>query len=188
MDDKKAQRLREQMAEGAFRIVVNSVQAGENVTVDATDPCNPVVSASGGGAPVVFSQTTVLVEDDLNDNTNPVVVVTGVAGKIIVPIKATAVFTYVDNTYGTNAGAQFDAVVGTVTVGQPFFYIQGFSDSATSQFQTQPLNDNVVDLTASMVGQDMTCAATGVVTENGPGSSTVTVTVWYGLIDAPPAV
>lgn len=40
--------LWEQMEEGATKIVVNSVVAGDGVTVDATDPNNPIVSASGG--------------------------------------------------------------------------------------------------------------------------------------------
>lgn len=54
--------------------VVQSIVAGTNVTVDDTDPANPIVSASGGGGGAVESvngQTGVVVldQDDIGDGT-----------------------------------------------------------------------------------------------------------------------
>lgn len=48
--------------------VVETIVAGTNVTVDDTDPANPVVSATGGGGapPIVTESTTALTADATN--------------------------------------------------------------------------------------------------------------------------
>jgi hypothetical protein len=48
---------------------VQSVVAGTNVTVDNTDPANPVVSASGGGGGGIHAQVKLTTEQTINSST-----------------------------------------------------------------------------------------------------------------------
>lgn len=109
--------------------VVNSVQAGANITVDVTDPKNPIVSSTGGGGGAVDSvngQTgdVVLDADDIDDTstTNKFVSVAeknaiATIGSKVASVTAGANVT-VDNTdpqnpivSSTAAGGQVDSVV-----------------------------------------------------------------------------
>ena len=67
---------------------VQSIVAGTNVTVDDTDPANPIVSASGGGAGTVESVTGQNNAVDNTDPANPIVrngsrEVTGASASVI---------------------------------------------------------------------------------------------------------
>ena len=71
-------------AQGALAdSAVQSVVAGSNVTVDNTDPRNPVVSAAGGGGTgtveTIVAGTNITVDD--TDPANPIVSATGIAAK-----------------------------------------------------------------------------------------------------------
>jgi hypothetical protein len=60
--------------------VVQSIVAGTNVTVDATDPANPIVSATGGGGGTGTVETIVAgagISVDSTDPANPIVSATG---------------------------------------------------------------------------------------------------------------
>jgi hypothetical protein len=61
--------------------IVESIVAGANVTVDDTDPANPIVAASGGGSGIVESivaGANVTVDD--TDPANPIVAASGGGG------------------------------------------------------------------------------------------------------------
>lgn len=75
---------------------VESVTAGTNVTIDNTDPQNPIVSASGGGGGAV---------DSVNTKTGVVVLDTGDIGEVTNKKYVTdAEKTKLSNTSGTNTG------------------------------------------------------------------------------------
>jgi len=96
---------------------LESVQAGTNVTVDNTDPLNPIVSASGGGATnlgYTASPTNGIVTSDTGtDATLPLADATN-AG-LLKPAK----FTVLENTSGTNSGdnatnTQYSGLAGEI--------------------------------------------------------------------------
>lgn len=151
---------------------------------DGSPDWDLVIQGSGGGSGGIQTFSVTLEEDDLNDNTNPVTLVEGVEGKIIVPISFASTFNFVDNVYTTNDAAQFDASIGGVEIIAPLFFIDGFTDDPTSQVDLEPVGSNNRELSATMEGQPLVCATTGTVTEDDPGSSTVTVNGAYYLIDA----
>lgn len=61
---------------------VASVVAGTNVTVDDTDPANPIVSSSGGGGAVDSVVAGFSIAVDSTDPANPVISVTGSIGGV----------------------------------------------------------------------------------------------------------
>lgn len=103
--------------------VVQSIVAGSNVTVDNTDPANPIVSSLGGGSSAVDSvngQTGIVVldTDDISDSSSTNKYVTA-ADK-----------TKLANTSGVNTGDQTLAGLGGVPT--------------TRTVNTKPLSSNIV--------------------------------------------
>lgn len=80
--------------------VVQSVVAGTNVTVDSTDPANPIVSASGGGGSGIV-ETVVAgtrIDVDSTDPANPIVSVDTATDDFLTDAAAATLLTEADET------------------------------------------------------------------------------------------
>lgn len=96
---------------------VESVVAGTNVTVDSTDPANPIVSATNGGGVVetIVAGTNITVDD--TDPANPVVSASGGGGSGIVESIVAGDNIGVDSTDPANPIVSATGVVESVVAG-----------------------------------------------------------------------
>lgn len=135
---------------------LQSVVAGTNVTVDATDPQNPVISASGGGGggavDSVNGQTGVVVldADDVSDS--------GTTNKYVTAAEKTKL----SNLSGTNTGDQTS--------------VTGNAGTATKLATARNINGVAFDGTANITVADSTKVPTTTTVNGHALSSNVTVT------------
>lgn len=149
--------------------VVQSIVGGTNITVDDTDPSNPIVSASGGGAvDSVNGQTGVVVldTDDIDDTsanryTNDTDIVR------------------LANTSGTNTGDQTLAGLGGVPTSRT---INGQDLSANRTFTQDNIGDGTTYRQYSQTEKTKLAAITG--TNTGDQTATTTPNTPAGGIAA----
>ena len=103
---------------------IQSIVAGENVTVDATDPDNPIVSATGGGGggavDSVNGQTGVVVLDaaDVGADASGAAAAAQAAAQAYADTKTAAEVTRADAAYDAS-GAAASAQVAAIAASQP---------------------------------------------------------------------
>jgi len=178
--------------------VVESVVAGANISVDNTDPANPVISAAGGSGDVVGPASA---------TDNAIARFNGTTGKIIQNSNATindatgdiTAGTYNGNTIGagstsgTNTGDQttISGNAGSATIlatARTIGTLTGDATSAGSSFDGSANNTNAVTLATvnANVGSFGSATATGTFTVNAKGlitaASSTTVTPAVGSI------
>lgn len=91
--------------------VLETIVAGTNITVDDTDPANPIISSSGGGSGTVetiVAGTNITVDD--TDPANPIVSATGSDLVLVVP-----------STAGGTVTLDFDSDIEKIFVGSASF-------------------------------------------------------------------
>lgn len=76
--------------------LVDSVVAGDNITVDNTDPANPIITGENGGVQSVTGSTNIDVDN--TDPNNPVVSLIGIIDAGTITISTTNIFNTVFNT------------------------------------------------------------------------------------------
>jgi len=88
---------------------IQSIVAGTNVTIDDTDPLNPIVNASGGGGGAV---------DSVNGQTGVVVLDTGDIAEVTDKnYVSDAELVVIGNTSGTNSGNETASTIGAIVNG-----------------------------------------------------------------------
>jgi hypothetical protein len=144
--------------------VVQSVVAGTNVTVDATDPANPIVSASGGS---IASQSEA--ETGTNNTALMSPLRTRQATKYILPVVYAAEYISSSNTAAQNATG-FASLITALGTGGKRVILPGGDIQTNAQVNFSTLENVILE---GMGGTDIDFGTTGTqITYTGTGSTT----------------